>query len=371
MPEISIVLPVYNGERYLRQSVESVISQTFADWELIIVDDCSTDLTPVIAEEYSAKDNRIRVIHNSLNQKLPNSLNIGFDNSSGRFLTWTSDDNVYHPEAIEEMHQYLLTQDDCMVCARMRYIGEDNAALPEQPDDFCKDSFYYKNFVGACFLYKRCILDVIGKYDNDMFCVEDYDYWMRIMNHYDRIGFIPKVLYDYRMHESSLSSTQHKKVRMQLAKMRIKYKQNIIDAFKSEPSYIWRIYLEFVEQGYNHESIPAEYLAEIPETMFDSFPEDNKKLIIFGSGYWGRKIASVLQDRACFFADNALQKVGNVYEGIEVKAFDALKEMNDKNTMHIIIAAYSDKSYEMAHQLLENDIHNYCSLPLLMTHMEE
>lgn len=75
---ISIVLPTYNGSRFLRDSIESVVSQTYEHWELIIVNDCSTDNTLKIAKEYEERDSRIRVISNNINKKLPASLNIGF-----------------------------------------------------------------------------------------------------------------------------------------------------------------------------------------------------------------------------------------------------------------------------------------------------
>ena len=72
MPKVSIVLPSYNGEKYIRQSIESVINQAFTDWELIIVNDCSSDRTREIVGEYSSKDKRISLINNDVNQKLPN-----------------------------------------------------------------------------------------------------------------------------------------------------------------------------------------------------------------------------------------------------------------------------------------------------------
>ena len=78
MPEISIVLPTYNGEKYLKQSIESILGQTYTDWELIVVNDCSTDSTQEIIDFYRKKDTRIRTIFNYTNQKLPESLNIGF-----------------------------------------------------------------------------------------------------------------------------------------------------------------------------------------------------------------------------------------------------------------------------------------------------
>ena len=74
MPEISIVLPTYNGEKYLKQSIESILGQTYTDWELIVVNDCSTDSTQEIIDFYRKKDTRIRTIFNYTNQKLPESL---------------------------------------------------------------------------------------------------------------------------------------------------------------------------------------------------------------------------------------------------------------------------------------------------------
>ena len=87
MPKISIVLPTFNGERYLKSSIHSILSQTFPDWELIIVDDCSTDGTADIIKRYAQSDSRIRVIRNEKNQKLPGSLNIGFSVAKGEYLT--------------------------------------------------------------------------------------------------------------------------------------------------------------------------------------------------------------------------------------------------------------------------------------------
>ena len=103
MPKVSIVLPTYNGEEYIRQSIDSIRNQTFEDWELIIVNDYSTDGTSLIIREYEKKDSRIIVIENSENKKLPASLNIGFRSATGKYFTWTSDDNRYLPNALQCM----------------------------------------------------------------------------------------------------------------------------------------------------------------------------------------------------------------------------------------------------------------------------
>ncbi len=106
-PTVSIVLPCYNGARFLAASLDSILAQTFTDWELIIVNDHSTDASPQIANQYAARDPRIRVIHNETNLKLPASLNVGFGAARAPYLTWTSDDNMAKPDWLSTLVEYL------------------------------------------------------------------------------------------------------------------------------------------------------------------------------------------------------------------------------------------------------------------------
>lgn len=133
MPKVSIVLPTYNGDKWLKESIDSVINQSFCDWELIIVDDCSTDDTLSIANKYSSMDKRIHVIHNEVNKKLPASLNIGFRRAEGKYLTWTSDDNMYVSDALEKMVDFLDKNSQyMMVCTAMRDIDENNSFVKDR-----------------------------------------------------------------------------------------------------------------------------------------------------------------------------------------------------------------------------------------------
>ena len=106
---VSVILPVYNGEKYLALSIESCLNQTHKNFELIIVDDGSQDNTQAIIRKYATLDRRIRHVRNDPNQGLPESLNVGFRLARGRFMTWTSDDNLYTSIAIEYMAQQLCT----------------------------------------------------------------------------------------------------------------------------------------------------------------------------------------------------------------------------------------------------------------------
>lgn len=207
---VSIILPIYNGEKYMKLSIESIINQTYRNWELIIVDDCSTDGTPEIAKSYAYKDNRILYYRNDVNLKLPRGLNRGFSLSKGNYLTWTSDDNLYLPCAIERMVDTLENEKVDFVFATCDVINEkgDVVEVIKAPRDF-KKSILGGNFVGACFMYTRKVYETIGDYNPERFLVEDYDYWLRIFSKFD-VSNINDTLYQYRWHDGALTSTEKK-----------------------------------------------------------------------------------------------------------------------------------------------------------------
>lgn len=204
---VSVVLPTFNGEEFIEQSIESVLKQSYKNLELIIVNDCSTDRTPHIIEEFAKKDSRITIIHNESNQKLPKSLNIGFKVAKGEYWTWTSDDNYYLENALEEMVNYLeKTPNKVLVCTDYTIIHhnglkEDFIASVKIKDLISWDS------IGACFLYRAQIAKYIGGYDESQFKVEDYDYWLK-MGLEGEFGVIHKKHYVYRRHPMSLTYTQ-------------------------------------------------------------------------------------------------------------------------------------------------------------------
>lgn len=204
MAKVSIVLPVYNGEEFLAQSIESVINQTYKDWELIIVNDCSTDSSLEIAKKYAQKDRRITIINNETNKKIAESLNTGFRKAKGEYYTWTSDDNEYYPQAIEKMVDFLennraygMVHAICKVVGSTweRYWG-DIVTYPISLLDFPS--------VGACFLYRSKIAKLVGEYDSKRVFVEDHDYWLRFLL-ISPIASISDILYMYRRHSNSIT----------------------------------------------------------------------------------------------------------------------------------------------------------------------
>lgn len=209
---ISIVLPVYNGERFLRESIDSIRRQTYTGWELIIVDDCSSDATPDIAKEYASADSRIHYYRNEVNLKLPRTLNKGFSLARGDYLTWTSDDNRFQHQALEKMLNKLLSDPEAQVVyAAYQLIDEKgNTTGQIYADEYPNKHILGENVIGSCFMFTRKAYETTGEYDPELFLVEDYDYWQRMLMQYKAVG-IRETLYDYRMHGSSLTSTKNEK----------------------------------------------------------------------------------------------------------------------------------------------------------------
>jgi len=202
------------------------------DWELIIVDDCSTDDSGRIADEYAKSDSRIRVIHNDTNKKLPASLNIGFGNARGKYLTWTSDDNVAKPNWLQTLVEYLDANPAVdMVTAAMDYIDENGVVYATMGR--CRDirQLAYICNIGAAFMYRKTIADAVGKYDEDLFCAEDYDYWCR-MAFAGRIDYIPDNIYMYRQNRFSLTATQQPRIKAKTAVIHNRYKNAWIKKLK-------------------------------------------------------------------------------------------------------------------------------------------
>lgn len=212
--KVSIILPVYNGEQHISKAIESVLGQTYSNLELIIVNDCSTDKTAEIVSRYAGQDSRIRITNNPTNLKLPNTLNAGFEQATGDYYTWTSDDNLYKENAIERMVYVLDTRSDIdMVYADYTNInakGEEISITHLQEPD----RLLVSNVIGACFLYTREVAEKVGRYDANLFLAEDYDYWIRVFR-VGKIAHLTENLYYYRRHAESLSETKKELIGMQ------------------------------------------------------------------------------------------------------------------------------------------------------------
>lgn len=267
--KISIILPVFNGEKYLRDSIDSIINQTYTNWELIIVNDCSTDSTISIIQEYIKKVPNIKLINNATNLKLPRSLNIGFENASGKYLTWTSDDNYYKPEALHVMANTLdneknidLVYSDMFIINGNKKIKSTNLPKPEY--------IWNYNIIKACFLYRKTLAETVGNYNPDMFLLEDYDFWIRC-HKYGKFKKIDLPLYYYRIHNDSLSNTKYKQVCKQYYKAIEEHKTYLYSLCKNRKEKI-EFYANFYRVVHNEEKLKQNIICDAKSKIWFFLP---------------------------------------------------------------------------------------------------
>ena len=228
MPLVSIVLPTYNRAHLIRRSIDTCLSQTLKDIELIIVNDCSTDDTAAILDEYACRDGRIRVIHNDTNYKLPASLNRGFAIAKGKYYTWTSDDNLYAPNALEVLSQVLENQPETdLVYGDYTEIDENDRPTGTGRMNDINESFMLWKGCGSCFMYKAMVHTTNKGYDPALFLIEDYDFFLRASLHFKFMYLRRSDLYQHRIHPGSLTSLQGHVV-FELQKIIIERKQALL-----------------------------------------------------------------------------------------------------------------------------------------------
>lgn len=204
-PRVSMVMPVHNGARWLAEAIESVLVQDFTDFELILVDDASTDGSPAIMADAAARDARVRLLRLDSNVGLPAALNAGFAKARGALHSWTSDDNLLRPHMLRRLVATLDGHPDAdVVHADFTLIDESGAELGRSRVGPV-DRLLFGNNVGACFLYRARVTDALGGYDVALFGVEDYDFWLRAAQKFAFVT-LNEDLYLYRKHEGSLTS---------------------------------------------------------------------------------------------------------------------------------------------------------------------
>jgi O-antigen biosynthesis protein len=219
---VSVVLPVYNQSNLLREAVESVLRQTYQDFELILLNDGSKDNVERVLGDY-VRHPKVRLL-NQPNLGLPKALSNGFDFANGEYWTWTSADNLMEPNQLDRMVQFLKHHPDvALVYADYLAIDDkgnpltdpsfrpQNRRSPRSPEihlplDPGPLNETPDNFLGACFLYRGYVGRVLGDYWPAL-GVEDYDYWMR-MNRLFKIAHLDtdEILYRYRVHDNTLNA---------------------------------------------------------------------------------------------------------------------------------------------------------------------
>lgn len=184
-PAVSIVMAAYNEADHIRAAIDSIINQTFTDWELIIVEDGSTDQTKEICEEFEKRDPRVRVFVNEQNLGLPRSLNLGIEQARGNLIARADADDINLPSRLAVQFAFMQEHLDIDVLGTGAYVIDERGrrvttiALPAKHEQIKKLPFLKTMFFHPTVMIRRVFFDQVGLYDPVYRRAQDKELWFR------------------------------------------------------------------------------------------------------------------------------------------------------------------------------------------------
>lgn len=216
MPKISVIMSVYNCEKYLKYAVDSILNQTYKDFEFIIINDGSTDKSREILESY--KDDRIKLFNNK-NKGLTKSLNEAIGYSKGEYIARIDADDIALPERFEKQVKFLDSNPEIVMCGTWAdFINEDGEILrefrrPVTDRDIKREIVFHNPFIHPSVMMRKSVFDKIGLYDESFRHAQDYELWTRIVTKF-KTANIPEKLLRYRLLKEGITQSNNLKIRI-------------------------------------------------------------------------------------------------------------------------------------------------------------
>ena len=196
-PKVSVIMPVYNGEKYIGKAINSILNQTFKDFELILIDDCGQDRSMDIARVYAEIDDRIRIIYNETNKGIAFSRNVGLDTCKGQYIAIMDDDDISSDDRLFKQADFLDNNPQYdVVGGKAQWIDGEGKVI-KQEIDVLKDEkmiktmfLFYNIFNNSEVMFRKEIIDKNNiKYEDKLLGMEDFKFWIRI----SKIGSITNI----------------------------------------------------------------------------------------------------------------------------------------------------------------------------------
>lgn len=209
-PLISVLLPVYNSEKYLGKAIESVLNQTYSNFELLLINDGSTDSSKQIVESFS--DSRIRFINNPGNQGLIHVLNQGLNLTNGKYIARMDADDICYPDRFQKQINFLEQHPDYGVCGtHIRVINSGEIIKRPLSDDDLRWWIFNGSPLAhpSVMMRREIFINHQLQYSTVAYLVEDFDLWWRMSLHC-KMANLDEVLLEYRIHSEQESSKAEK-----------------------------------------------------------------------------------------------------------------------------------------------------------------
>lgn len=214
-PLVSVVIPAYNAERFIGKTLESILLQTYPHFEVLVVDDGSTDGTADIIKSFAVHDSRFQLLQKT-NGGVATARNMAIRNASGEFIAPCDSDDVWYPDRLKAQVECMMQSDESvgLVYCWSKIIDEDDQPIVDITHSYEGRVFadlVYSNFLGngSCALIRRSCFDAVGEYNGATTPCEEWDLYIRVAERYE-VRLIPTILVGYREVLTSLSANHYR-----------------------------------------------------------------------------------------------------------------------------------------------------------------
>jgi len=295
-PLISVVMSVYNGEKYLAEAIESILNQTYTNFEFIIVNDGSSDKSIDIIKEYMTKDNRIVLIDREENKGLAYSLNEGISIAKGEYIARMDADDISLPTRFEKQIEFMQKNEIDVCGSFIKLFGDSRKEqvikYPLNNQNIRFSLLFFSSLAHPTVMFKKEVFNKV-KYNIDYKVAQDYQLWCDIANANFKIGNIPEVLLNYREHEAQASIEKFKRQQDTAHKIALDYAKNlgneeiklvneIISSKKNIGLKELKKLLDDIKSYANKKSIQSDFIFYVLKKIYiDSSPKSPMKYLVY------------------------------------------------------------------------------------------
>ncbi len=250
---VTVIMATRNRETYIGEAINSILEQSFRDFELIIVDDASTDNTQGILEHYRLLDPRIRVIRNESQKGISFSRNLAYSFSSGKYIAVIDDDDISLPNRLEKQFIYLESNPEIAVVGSQIEVFRSGDCDDDTPfqntswvrpfsEDMMSLMLCVRNYIcHSSTMIRKAFLDEHGiSYNENILCGVDYDLWYRVLINGGLIVNLPEILTRYRVHKKSITASKNSRTQQDIVVDEIRI--NLLSRFFDTPKDAERFY---------------------------------------------------------------------------------------------------------------------------------
>ncbi len=208
-PKVSVIMSVYNNDKYVKIAIDSILHQTYKDYELIIIDDGSTDTTPQIIDTY-INHPQVRIIHKQKNEGLQKALNLGISQAKGEYIARLDADDIALPTRLEQQVKYLDQHPEVALLGSCFYTCNDigqitgKITIPLTNKELQEEIPKHNRFGHSTVMLRKSTLVQLNGYDESFISSEDYDLWLRIAE-VAEMANLEQFLTIYRMHAKQIT----------------------------------------------------------------------------------------------------------------------------------------------------------------------